>query len=150
MQKAKQYTEVPIKEIFNKDFEKISASWDTYPVSRLKAELISYSWDITDKDWNVTSSYSWNKVKITNAKLEIVEWETQIKQKILGTRTVPDMQTIKLNLSEFEELLNSINKDASLLQEIKKLQKEEEKVKEAKRLEREKQNEEINIEDVPF
>ncbi len=110
-QKLKPYKEVLDKVLYTKDYETESND-KTYPTNRIKVELVDFSWEVEVK-WEV-KEYSWQKVVITNSKLQLQDWQNVIKQKSIKTsfweKIVNDETQVKITPDEFTELLKHFSK----------------------------------------
>lgn len=98
----KQYKEVLEKVLYKQDYESTS-NGKTYPTNRIKAELVSYSWE-TEVKWEVRA-YEWQKVVITNSKLQLQDWVSVIKQKQVWNYIKNDETQVKIWVDEFQELI---------------------------------------------
>ena len=110
-QKLKPYKEVLDKVLYSKDYE-TESNGKVYPTNRVKVELVDYSWENEIK-WEV-KPYEWQKVKITNSKLESEDWQNVIKKKVQKTqywdKIVDDESVVRLSPDEFTELLKHFSK----------------------------------------
>jgi hypothetical protein len=79
-------------------------------------DLISYNWE-TQYNW-VIKPYEWQKIMITNSKLELQDWQAVIKSKVFNWKTVKDETKIKLSLDEFNNILKHFTKKSETSKEI--------------------------------
>lgn len=111
-QKLKPYIEVLDKVLYTNDYVDKTDDWKIYPRNRVKVSLVDFSWEVEVK-WEV-KEYSWQKVVITNSKLQLQDWQNVIKQKSIKTsyweKIVNDETQVKITPDEFTELLKHFSK----------------------------------------
>lgn len=107
-QKLKPYKEVLEKNLYSVDYSKEFSNWDSYPVNRIKVDLVSFSWEVEVQ--NEVREYEWMKIVITNSKLQIQDGQNVIKQKSMKTqyweKIVNDETKVKITVDEWDEILN--------------------------------------------
>lgn len=111
-QKLKPYKEILDKVLYTNDYVLKTDNWKTYPKNRIKVELVDYTWQVEVK-WEIRD-YQWQKISISNSKIEFQDWQNVIKQKSIKTaywdRIVKDETVVKITPDEFNEILKHFSK----------------------------------------
>lgn len=106
----KKYSEKLEKNLYSVDYEVESSNGNKFPSNRVKVDLINYDWEIEIK-WEIRP-YSWQKIVITNSKLELEDWNAVIKSKSVNWKAIKDETKIKISPDEFQDILKHFTKKA--------------------------------------
>lgn len=109
----KKYKETYLENLYNKTYTNESESGVEYPKNKISVDLYSYEGEYLNSDKEAVA-YDGEKVKITNSKMELEDWQFVKKKKVVKTKfwdkALNDESQCVLSKEDFDYMLEYINK----------------------------------------